>query len=258
MKEQLTRKKYKKGLVLSGGGARGIAHLGAAKALYEAKEHFDIIIGTSMGAIVGCLLADKHDPEDIIKMFTPRNMITFIRPHLSSEGMMTLDGARKILRQILSVENIEDLSIPFIACATNLISGESEYFESGNIIDAVIASSSIPVVFAPAVINNKQYIDGGVLNNLPARRIRQDCETVVGLHVNPQTLGLQDGQVSGITHLAERAFHLCMLGNVLEDIQMCDFYLEHKNLNDITTFDFSKAAIIYERGYQNMKEALQK
>lgn len=258
MVRQTTPKKYKKGLVLSGGGARGIAHLGAAKALWEAKKTFDIIVGTSMGAIVGCLLADNHHPSDIIKMFTPKNRMNFIRPHLSGDGMMTLNGARKILKQLLSVKNIEDLPTPFVACATNLVSGKSEYLTSGNIVDAVIASASIPVVFAPAIINKNQYIDGGVLNNFPVRCIRKECEEIFGFYVNPQTLGLQDGQVSGITHIAERAFHLCMLGNALEDIKMCDFYLEHKNLNDISTFDFNKAEIIFERGYENTKEALAK
>lgn len=257
MNTQMRPKKYKRGLVLSGGGARGIAHLGAAKALYEVGESFDIICGTSMGAIIGCLLADKQDPDKIIKMFTPKNMRSFIRPHLSSDGMMSLSGAATLLEEILTVKNIQDLSIPFIACATNLLSGEPEYFESGSIVEAVIASSSIPIIFSPAKINGKQYIDGGILNNLPVRRIRQDCETIAGFHVNPQTLGLQDGEVSGFTHIADRAFHLCMLSNILEDIQMCDFYLEHKNLNDISTFDFNKAKIIFERGYTNTKKVLE-
>ncbi|MDR0428409.1 MAG: patatin-like phospholipase family protein [Dysgonamonadaceae bacterium] len=253
---RLKHYKYQKGLVLSGGGARGIAHLGTAKALYEAGEVFDVIVGTSMGAIVGCLLADKQNPDDIIKLFTPKNMRSFIRPLLSNKGMLTMDGARKMLKAILTTENIEDLSIPFMACATNLSSGRPEYFESGNIIDAVIASAGIPVVFAPAIINNNQYVDGGVLNNLPVRKIRNNCKKIIGSHVNPQTLGLENGQVLGLIHIADRAFHLCIQGNTEEDREMCDLYLEHTNLNDIGTFDFNKADEIFRRGYENTKRLL--
>ena len=253
----LRKKTYKKGLVLSGGGARGIAHLGTARALYEAGHTFDVIIGTSMGAIVGCLLADKQNPEEIIKLFTPKNMAHFIHPTISKGGMMTLDGARSFLKNLLHVENIEDLSTPFIATATNLTTGRTEYIQSGNIVDAVIASSSIPVVFTPTIINGQQYIDGGVLNNLPARFIRDKCKKIFGSHVNPKSLGLHNGEIKGIVEIADRSFHLCIQGNVLPDVRLCDFYLEHTNLDKYSTFDFNKAKEIYQKGYENTKKALE-
>lgn len=252
------KKKYKKGLALSGGGARGVAHLGAARALYEEGHSFDVIIGTSMGAIVGCLLADSLQPEEIMKILTPKILKTFIRPEISKNGMMTMRGAHLILDGLLKTKNIEDLPIPFIATVTNLTSGKSEYIKSGNIIDAVLASASIPVVFPPMEINGKQYIDGGVLNNLPVRYIRPSCEKIAGFHVNPRTLGLHNGNVKGIAEIAERSFHLCMLGNVIPDIAMCDFYLEHANLNEFSMLGFERAHEIYKRGYSNTKQALKK
>lgn len=256
MKFPFKKKKYKYGLALSGGGARGIAHLGAAKALKERGHTFDIIIGTSMGAIVGCLLADNKDPEEIVKLFTSENRKKFIKPEISRMGMMTMKGARDFLRKMLSVENIEDLPTPFIATATNLITGKAEYFKEGNIIDAVIASSSIPIIFAPTTINGQQYLDGGVLNNLPVRYIRHYCEKVAGFHVNPQSLGLYNGTVKNVMEMAERTFYLGMLGNVLPDIAVCDFFLEHSNLTDFSTFDFDKAEEIFQCGYLNTIEVL--
>lgn len=253
---QSIKPKYERGLVLSGGGARGLAHLGAVKALYEEGYRFDVIIGTSMGAIVGCVLANGHEPDEIIEKLKGNLFLSFFRPDLSANSMLTMNGGRKILEKLLTVKNIEDLSIPFIAVATDLTHGTPCYFEKGDIIDAVIASSSIPVIFPPVVIDGVQYIDGGVLNNLPVRYIRKNCEKIAGFHVNPQNLGLQDGEVKGFANIADRAFNLCMLSNVLPDIELCDFYLEHDHLDEFTTFDFGKAKEIFEIGYENMKKTL--
>lgn len=252
----ITPKKYKKGLVLSGGGARGIAHLGAVKALYEEGHRFDVIIGTSMGAIVGCALADGHEPDELMEQLNGNPFLSFFRPDLSISNMLTMNGARKILEKLLTVQNFEELSIPFIATTTDLTHGKPCYFEKGNIIDAVIASASIPVIFPPVVIDNVQYIDGGVLTNLPVRHIRDHCEKIAGFYVNPRNLGLQNGEVKGFIHIADRAFNLCMSSNVLPDIELCDFYLEHAGLEHFTTFDFGKAKEIFAIGYENTKEAL--
>lgn len=258
-KQKVTQKKarkYKKGLVLSGGGARGLAHLGAVKALYEAGHQFDVIIGTSMGAIVGSVLANGYHPDEIMERLNGNLFLSFFRPDLSTNNMLSMNGARKILEKILTVKNIEELPIPFIATATDFTHGIPCYLSKGNILDAVIASSSIPVIFPPVMIDGIQYIDGGVLNNLPVRRIREDCDSVFGFYVNPQNLGLHNGEVKGIINIADRAFNLCMLSNVLPDIELCDFYLEHANLDEYTTFDFGRVKDIFTLGYENTKKAL--
>lgn len=251
-------KKYKRGLVLSGGGARGIAHLGAVKAFYEQGHRFDVIIGTSMGAIVGCVLANGFEPDEIMeKLKSNGNLfLSFFRPDISTNNMLTMNGARKILEKLLTVHNIEELQIPFIATATDFTHGKPHYFEKGNIINAVIASASIPVIFPPVIMDGIQYIDGGVLNNLPVRHIRNDCEKIAGFYVNPQNVGLHNGEAKGFINIADRAFNLCMLNNVLPDIPLCDFYLEHSNLDEYSTFDFSKAKEIFMLGYENTQKAL--
>jgi NTE family protein len=252
------RKKYHLGLVLSGGGARGFAHLGAAKALYEQGYKYDVIIGTSMGAMVGCVLADGYHPDEIYALLTSEKIKSFVRPDITKNGLMTMKGVRAFLEEVLRSKNIEDLPTPFIATATNLQKGQTHYFTRGNIIDSVIASSSIPVVFAPIIIDGVQYVDGGVLNNLPARHIRKDCKKIVGFHVNPQTLGLHNGTVNGIIQIAERTFYLAMLGNVIPDKLLCDLFIEHKNLDEYAIFDFDKMQEIFNKGYINTKKALNK
>ena len=249
-------KKHKLGLALSGGGARGFSHLGSAKALIEAGYQYNIISGTSMGAIIGCVLADGYSPEEILEMITKTDLKSFVNPHISSNSFMSMKGARDILERILRSKNIEDLKIPFIAVATDIRKGEIHYFTNGNIIDAVIASASIPVVYEPTIIDGSVYVDGGVLNNLPVRCIRENCEKVVAFHVNPLGLGLKKGDVKGIPQIAERTFFLGMRGNILEDKKLCDIFIEHDNLENYSTFDFIKMKEIYNVGYENTKKIL--
>ncbi len=249
-------KKYKCGLVLSGGGARGFSHLGAAKALMEAGFKFDIIAGTSMGAIIGCLLADGYHPDELLPLLTRERLKSFVKAEITMDNVMTMKGAQQFLKTLLRAKKIEDLKIPFVATTTNLHKGETEYFDRGDVIEAVIASASIPVIFAPVKINDCLHVDGGVLNNLPVRHIRPDCEFIVGLHVNPHTLGLHKGNVKGLAQIAERTFHLAMLGNVLIDETLCNFFLEHSNLDQYNMFDFIKMKEIVAIGYENTKKKL--
>ncbi len=255
---KIFNRKYQLGLVLSGGGARGLSHLGSVKALLELGYQFDIIAGTSMGAITGCVLANGYHPEEVIQMLTPTVLKSFYKTSVSKNGLMTMKGGRDFLKKILHVKNIEDLKIPFIAAATDIIKGESHYFDKGNIINAVLASASIPVVFSPTVIGENIYVDGGVLNNLPARCIREKCKKIVGFHVNPQSLGLHDSKVDGIYQIAERTFYLAMLGNVIQDKCLCDIFIEHNNLDAYSMFDFEKMQEIVDIGYCNTKDALEK
>lgn len=250
-------KKYRTGIVLSGGGARGIAHLGAIKALQEYGFHFDIIAGTSMGAIIGCLIADGYTPDEVIKKLSPNHLKNFIKTSLSLNGVMTMKGGMDFLQQLLHTERIEDLPTPFIATATNLNDGRVKYFSSGNIIEAVSASASIPIVFPPVVIEGVQYIDGGVLNNMPAHHIHKDCELLIGSNVNPRTLGLHHGEVKGFAQIAERTFHLAMLSNVLPGKRYCNIYIEHAGLEEYSMlFDFPKMKEIVDIGYRNTMEVL--
>lgn len=250
-------KKYQLGLVLSGGGARGVSHLGSAKALMEHGYKFDVIAGTSIGAIVGSVLANGFSPDQVMSMLTPKVLKSFVRPAVTLNSLMTMDGAANFLKKILPEKNIENFKIPFVVTTTNFHDGKIQYFNQGPAIPAIMASASIPIVFPPVTIEGVQYVDGGVLNNLPVRHIRKDCEKVIGFHVNPETLGLHHGEVSGLIQIAERSFHLAMLGNVIPDKVLCDFFLEHKELEDYTVLDFSKAHEIYEIGYKNTKKVIE-
>jgi len=126
--------KYKTGLVLSGGGSRGFAHLGAIKALAEKGIKPDIISGTSAGTVAGSLIADGHSPEEIFEQQTQKKFLAYTNFNYFRKGLLNFKNLRKVLAEVYTVKNIEDLQIPFYACAANLNEGKAEYFNSGNLL----------------------------------------------------------------------------------------------------------------------------
>ena len=173
----MSEKKYRTGLVLSGGGARGFAHLGVIQALNEAGIFPDVISGTSAGAIVGVLYADGYTPKEILMLMNWASRFDYMRPAMPREGLLQINGITKILKTSLRAKTFEDLKIPLFVAATDLNNGKAVYFSKGDIFDPVMASASIPVLFQPVKINDISYVDGGVLDNLPIRPIENDCRS---------------------------------------------------------------------------------
>ena len=194
------------GLVLSGGGARGAAHVGVLKALEEMHIPIDAISGTSMGAVVGGLYAAGMSPDDIEKLMTSidwedafrdrpaREDLSFRRKQddvdfpvrlplgikggkvLLPRGLIQGQKLQQMLRTatmpVAHVESFDDLPIPFRALATDLESGEGVILDHGDLTAALRASMSIPGVFAPVEIDGRLLVDGGIANNLPIEEVR--------------------------------------------------------------------------------------
>ncbi len=203
----MSDKQYNIGLVLSGGGARGFAHLGVIEALNEVGIRPDVISGTSAGAIIGVLYADGHTPTEILKMMNGGSRLDFMRPALPREGLLQISGIMKILKSCLNSKKFKDLKIPLFVAATDMNNGKAVYFSEGDLLDPVIASASIPVLFQPVKIDDISYVDGGVLDNLPVRPIENKCRILIGSFVNP--IGYME-KVSGLINIAERTFMLSM------------------------------------------------
>lgn len=190
MKNLLT-KKYKNlkiGLALSGGGARGFAHLGAIKAFEEFGITFDYVSGTSAGSIVGALYAAGlkfDDMLNIARKFDEKDIRTSKLIFVPS----STEGIQKLIIDTLGNINIEDLKIPFSATAVDLKSTDEICFVKGNLAKAVASSCAVPVVFQPVEYKNRILADGGLRNTLPANVPKIfGCDYVVGVDVNKSRL----------------------------------------------------------------------
>ena len=185
MTEETNHNAYKLGLALSGGGAKGFAHIGVFRLLEECGLKPDIIVGTSVGSLMGALFADGYTSDEIKELFTGREFSEFAQLQIPKSGLFDSKRFRYFLRRHLRAKTFEELKTPLVVVATDLDNGESHEFRSGPIVEAVTASCSIPIIFSPVVINGVHYVDGGLFHNFPVSIIREECERIIGVNVSP-------------------------------------------------------------------------
>lgn len=249
----MTDGKYNIGFVLSGGGARGFAHLGLIQALNDVGIFPDVISGTSAGAVIGALYADGFTPNEILNFLNTGSRLDFMRPVLPREGLLQINGIIKILKSNLRAKTFEELKIPLFVSATDLNNGKPVYFSKGNLLNPVIASASIPVLFQPVKINGISYVDGGVLDNLPVYPIENRCNILIGSFVNP--VGYAE-KISGLISIAERTFMLSMSKEIIEKSKKFDLFVAPLELKNYKILDPEKASELFIVGYKATKEKL--
>lgn len=238
--------KYKIGIVLSGGGARGIAHIGVLKGLESAGIFPEIISGCSAGAMVGALYAEGLSPNTIFSFVEKKSVYSIFRMSMPNKGVMELTYFRKILLEHIRHDSFENLKIPLYISVTNLNTGICEYIHSGKLIEYVIASQSIPLIFKPVQIQGNLYTDGGVLNNLPVEPIREQCEILIGVNVNPVHYY---NDLKGMRDVGYRVLLLSLKANMQSRIPLCDFVIE-PSTESFSIFDVNKAKQIFDEGYK--------
>lgn len=247
-------KKYARGLALSGGGAKGFAHLGALALLEEKGLKPDLIIGTSVGSIMGVLYADGYTPSEIKKLFTGREFSEFAEIQVPKSGLFSSRRFRNFLNKHLRAKTFEELQMPLIVVATDLDNGQSVEFSSGSLVDAVLASSSIPILFNPVFIDGICYVDGGIFRNFPVANIRYYCDMVIGVNVSPL---VPLAYKKTILNIAERSYHYMFRANTVEDRELCDILIESTKFGDIRMFDLQNVEQISKLGYDAAKEAVE-
>lgn len=251
----ITKKRlYPIGLALSGGGSQGFAHIGALKALEEARIRPDLIAGVSAGSIVGALYADGYTPDEMIDLFHEVRFKDFAEITVPRSGFFSIDGFRKFLQHTLRARTFEELTLPLIIVATDLDHGKSVPFSTGPLIDVICASCSIPVLLNPVQIENVHYVDGGVLRNFPVTPIRSLCDTIIGVNVNPFIVGEYKKNILGI---AQRSYSFIFKSNSIADAKLCDILIQTEETSEYNIFDLDNIRDIANFGYQDTKKVLE-
>ncbi|MPM07119.1 hypothetical protein SDC9_53425 [bioreactor metagenome] len=235
------------GLALSGGAARGFAHLGVLQALDELNLRPEYLSGTSAGAIAAAFYADGYKPHEILKLLCSYKLKDYIRPGWMGPGLMKTTGFYRILYENLHAGKIENLPLPVWICITNLNSGKAEYHNTGNLARKVLASCSIPVFFKPVTINNQLMVDGGVCDNLPVKPIKDKAAFTIAVNVNPI---LPKKIKPGIRGIAERVFHLSINSRLKEMIIQPDILIEPDEIASLGYFNLGNAEKLFSAGYK--------
>jgi NTE family protein len=247
------------GLVLSGGGAKGIAHAGAIKFLNEKNIYPDRLAGTSAGSIVAALYAIGKTPEEILEFF--QSIYIFHWRHLTFKkaGLIDSESFRENFHSIFKDAMLGDLNIPVQVTATNMVRGRLTIFdEKTKIVDALIASSAFPGIISPYQINGETYSDGGILNHFPSDVLFGQCETIIGIYVSPiQKIKATD--LNSIRAVTTRAFDIFSANSDTQKFTVCDWIIKPEELSIYSTFETNKAKMetIFNIGYEAAKNSFE-
>lgn len=245
---------YRLGVALSGGGARGFAHVGALKALEEAGMKPDVIAGVSAGAVAAVMYAAGVPLDEMLSLFTSTKFTDFARPSLiHGDGMFSLMRFKQFIEEATGIDRLENLRIPTYVGVTDLDHGEPAEFHEGPLGERVVASCSIPIVFSPVEIDGIHYVDGGVLRNLPAWIIREKCETLIGINVSPlRTFEYK----KSFLDIGMRTYNLMAKANQQQDMDICDHVIITPELIHYQVFNLKDIHKAYLSGYAAAHRAI--
>ncbi len=275
---QDTIKRPKIGLVLSGGGAKGFAHVGVLKVLEQAGIKIDYIGGTSMGAVVGALYASGYNAaqldsivsitnfDNLLIDYIPRSSKSFYEkrndelyalvlsfnkfklgvPQSLSKGMFNYNMFNRITLHVRHVRDFSQLPIPFLCMATDIEIGKQVILDKGVLAQALFASSALPSVFSPVTLDGKLLVDGGVSNNYPIEEIRKlGADIIIGVDVQS---GLRDKeQLQDATKILFQITNLDMIERMKANSKNTNIYIK-PDIKDIGAVSFEKAKEIILRG----------
>jgi len=237
-------------LVLSGGAAKGIAHIGVLKALEEIGVKVKRISGASAGAIVSTFYSAGYSPDEMLSLLKEINWFKLFRFKAPIYGLIGWDKAYKFLESKLGDLKIEELQIPAYICATDLYTGRPIYFNQGELIPILLGSCSIPGIFQPVKYKDFLLVDGGIVNNLPVEPFQNTQEPTICVDVLPIS---EDRNIKNVVHILLRSFFLAVRSSSEKRKEFCNLVIV-PDLREFSSFDVKKAQRIVQRGYEKTLE----
>lgn len=268
----------KVGLVLSGGGAKGLAHIGVLKTLDSLNIKVDYIAGTSMGAVVGGLYAAGYsanqldsifaalDVNALLQDYTPRESKSFYEkrndeiyaltlpfinfklglPSGLSKGLYNYNLISRLTKHVSHEREFNKLPIPFLCVATDLETGEQVVLENGILAEAIIASGAIPTLYNPIEINERILIDGGVVNNYPVEELKsRGMDFIIGVDVQE---GLKNRlQLKEVTTVLSQINNFSMIEKMDEKRKLTNIYI-NPDIKGYSAVSFDKGIEIIKKG----------
>lgn len=279
-------RKPKVGVVLSGGGAKGLAHIGVLRVLEEAGIEVSYIGGTSMGAIVGGLYASGYsaneldsifsslDSDALIRDFTPRRSKSFFEkrndemyaltlpfksfklgfPAALSKGLYNYTTINRLTDHVRHVRDFDRLPIPFVCIATDIETGEEVVLKQGILPDAILASGAFPSLYYPVEIDGRLLIDGGVTNNYPIEEIKKmGADIIIGVDVQD---GLKDrDEIKGATGVLVQINNYQMIKKMEDKRKATDVYIK-PDISGFTVISFDEGNSIIKKGEEAARQMM--
>lgn len=272
------QKRPKIGLVLSGGGAKGFAHIGVLKVIEEAGIKIDYIGGTSMGAVIGGLYATGYNAaqidsifqstnfDELLNDFIPRSSKNFYEkrndelyalvlpfnnfkigiPEALSKGMYNFNLLSRITRNVRHVKDFNQLPTPFLCIGTNIETGEQVLLNKGNLAQAMLASAAFPSLFSPIEIDGALLVDGGVANNYPIEEVRKlGADIIIGVDVQDDLMDRKE--LKNATKILVQITNLQSIAKMKNKIVDTDIYI-NPDIKNYGVISFDKGKEIIRKG----------
>jgi NTE family protein len=269
----------KVGLALSGGGARGLAHIGILKVIDELNIKVDYIAGTSMGAVVGGLYAMGYSATEIEEMILNNDFNNIFDEAVSREDLYigqkrwmpyanyyfdlddrfrpglpeALFSGSKLINTLFSytytasnINNFNELPIPFKCVATNVLTGEMKVFEKGNLHEVMRASMSAPSILEPMKLGDELYIDGGIRANLPSEIVQEmGADIIIGLQLSSELRSKEN--LDNLIKVLDQTINFSMTDNVKKSIDLCDILIKPELL-ELSNYNFNNIKKVIDLG----------
>jgi len=243
------------GLVLSGGGFKGVAHVGAIKAIEESGLIPNVVSGTSAGAIVGSFYAAGHSIEKMKGFFSKTPLFKFNRFTRKKAGFLDSEKFYDDLIGYLPKNSFESLDKKLFVTATNLVKGSVTVFDKGELIKPILASAAFPGVFSPIKIGGQLYSDGWILDNFPIAPIQKGCDIIIGIDVTP----IKQPKITDFKNsysVMQRAYYLKEMSNSEKKFKDCDLVIQPKKLANYGVFSGGNVDKMFDLGYEEAKQQL--
>ncbi|MBU3681965.1 MAG: patatin [Flavobacterium sp.] len=286
--DSLPHARPKIGLVLSGGGAKGFAHIGVLKVLEKEGIPIDYIAGTSMGAVVGALYASGYsatqidsifmatDFDALMNDFIPRDAKNFYEkrndelyaislpftnfkigvPSGLSKGIYNYNLLNKLLFRVLPIRDFSQLPIPFYCIASDIETGKEYLLDKGYLPKALLASGAFPSLFSPVEIDGKLLIDGGATNNFPVEEMKKrGIDLVIGVDVQDEVKSRLD--LKDAAKILVQISNFQMMEKMNDKIKLLDLYIK-PDIKKYGVMTFEKGAEIVKKGEEAAVEMLPK
>lgn len=243
------------GLALGGGAILGAAHIGVLKAIDEFNIQINFLSGTSAGALVASLFSFGKNWEEIKTIAEDMNWFDVSELSLSKYALLSNEKIGSIIKKNIGKVKIEEAEIPLSVIATNISNGKKVVLKKGDLAEAVQASTCIPGIFSPVEHNDELLIDGGIVENVPLKTLKDmGAETVIGVDLNA---GNAIKKPENLLEILLNTFNFMMM-NVTRLQEMDDSILIKPELHKFNLIDEEQVPDLIESGYKEAKSVLEK
>jgi len=237
------------GLVLSGGGIKGVAHIGAIKALEENDIYPTHISGSSSGAVIGAFYAAGYSPEEMLSFFKTTPLFNFSRYTFRKPGFIDTDNFYADFKKYFPEDNFNVLQKKLFITTVDMLNGSIKVFDKGELIKPFLASAAFPGIFSPVTIDTCLYADGGIIDNFPLTPLKFICDKIIGVYLSP----IDKIEANGLRHslnVLDRAIKINFSNSSKLKFSECDLLIYLDSLNEYSLFDKNHINEIFNIGYQ--------